>query len=396
MASLTLAATGDILIHRPEPNSALAALEPAFATADVTFGNFEGVLTDRHDALPGRGSGTIAATANASGLRAFHVLSLANNHSLDAGYGGLDDTLAALRAMGAKTVGAGRTPAEAWEPAVIDVAGHTVAFVAAASVFRVGYEAKGQRGGIAALAAVDHYAPRFPAAYVPGVPPQIISVASKDDWRRLEIAIETARQRAEFIVVSMHWGDHTRPYVVTDFERDTAKRLSELGVDLVLGHHQHRLRGVEFYGKMPVFFGLGHVVFDQPRAVAELRSNGADWLHLSESQLERRFGRYGHFPRPSGFMFDELARWSAIAIVELVSGAQAQVGYIPVHIDEVGTPRPVRRGSERWNDFLAVMAGCIRDGYLTSAVIDEGRTYAGLPLLSIRSMSYDDTTARGC
>jgi hypothetical protein len=30
----------------------------------------------------------------------------------------------------------------------------------------------------------------------------------------------------------MHWGDHTRPYVVTDFERDTAKRLSELGVDL--------------------------------------------------------------------------------------------------------------------------------------------------------------------
>jgi hypothetical protein len=72
---------------------------------------------------------------------------------------------------GAKTVGAGRTPAEAWEPAVIDVAGHTVAFVAAASVFRVGYEAKGPRGGIAALAAVDHYAPRFPAAYVPGVPP---------------------------------------------------------------------------------------------------------------------------------------------------------------------------------------------------------------------------------
>ena len=249
MASLTLAATGDILIHRPEPSSALAALEPAFATADVTFGNFEGVLTDRHDALPGRGSGTIAATANASGLRAFHVLSLANNHSLDAGYGDLGDTLAALRAMGAKTVGAGRTPAEAWEPAVIDVAGHTVTFVAAASVFRVGYEAKGPRGGIAALAAVDHYAPRFPAAYVPGVPPQIISVASKDDWRRLEIAIETARQRAEFIVVSMHWGDHTRPYVVTDFERDTAKRLSELGVDLVLGHHQHRLRGVEFYAR---------------------------------------------------------------------------------------------------------------------------------------------------
>src|ERR1043166_1732339 len=137
MTPVVLAAVGDVLIDRPEPPSALAAAATVFDAADVTFGNFEGVLTDSHAALPGRGSGTIAAMSNAAGLHHFDVLSLANNHSLDAGYGGLDDTLTSLRAIGARTVGAGRTPAEAWEPALIETHGRSIAFVAAASVFRV-------------------------------------------------------------------------------------------------------------------------------------------------------------------------------------------------------------------------------------------------------------------
>jgi hypothetical protein len=384
MTPFVLAAVGDVLIDRPEPPSALAAAAAVFEAADVTFGNFEGVLTDHHQSLPGRGSGTIARRSNASGLRHFDVLSLANNHSLDAGYGGLDDTLASLRDVGARTVGAGRTPAEAWQPVIVETAGRTIAFIAVASVFRVGYEARGRRGGIASLIAVDHYASRFPAAYVPGVPPHVISVANKDDWRRLEAAIAAARAQAEFVVVSMHWGDHTRPYVITDFERETAKRLAELGVSLVLGHHQHRLRGVEFFGNMPTFFGLGHIVFDQPRYADELRANGADWLNLPEVELEKRFGRYGHFPRPSGFLFDDLARWSAIAIVELDSNAAPAIGYIPMHIGAGGTPRPVLRESDHWNRFLAMMAECVRDGHLACMIADEGRNFGGLPVLSIR------------
>jgi poly-gamma-glutamate synthesis protein (capsule biosynthesis protein) len=385
MTPVVLAAVGDVLIDRAEPPSALAEAAKVFETADVTFGNFEGVLTDRHMALPGRGSGTIAAMSNAAGLHHFDVLSLANNHSLDAGYGGLEDTLISLRAIGARTVGAGRTPAEAWEPAIIETHGRSIAFVAAASVFRVGYEAKGKRGGIASLTAIDHYAPRFPAAYVPGVSPHVISVANKDDWTRLEAAIASARAQAEFVVVSMHWGDHTRPYVVTDFERQTAKRLSELGVDLVLGHHQHRLRGVEFFGRTPVFFGLGHIVFDQPRYVDELRANGADWLGLPELELEKRFGRYGHFPRQSGFLFDDLARWSAIALVEWTGEDRPSIGYIPMHIGAGGTPRPVLRDSSQWDRFLEIMAECAREGLLNCGITDEGRNFGGLPVLAIRS-----------
>jgi hypothetical protein len=42
--------------------------------------------------------------------------------------------------------------------------------------------------------------------------------------------------------------------------------------DLVLGHHQQMLRGVEFHQGRPTFYGLGHYVFDLPdlpRRIAE-------------------------------------------------------------------------------------------------------------------------------
>jgi poly-gamma-glutamate synthesis protein (capsule biosynthesis protein) len=213
-------------------------------------------------------------------------------------------------------------------------------------------------------------------------------VVDEHDWRQLEAAIALARSQADFVIVSMHWGDHTQPYVITDFERATAKRLSELGVNLVLGHHQHRLRAVEFFGSTPVFFGLGHIVFDQPRYIDELRANGADWLTLPEVELEKRFGRFAQFPRPSGFTFDDSARWAAIALVELQTSELPATGYIPMYLGAEGTPRPVLRTSDQWGLFIELMADCIRDGHLGCTVNDEGRNFGGLPVLTIRPAAH--------
>src|SRR5918994_1832369 len=55
------------------------------------------------------------------------VCVLANNHVLDYGYAGLEETLDTLTTVGLKTTGAGRDIAEARRPAVIDLAdGHRV------------------------------------------------------------------------------------------------------------------------------------------------------------------------------------------------------------------------------------------------------------------------------
>jgi Bacterial capsule synthesis protein PGA_cap len=33
----------------------------------------------------------------------------------------------------------------------------------------------------------------------------------------------------------------------------------------VAGHHQHLLRGIEWYRGRPIFYGLGHLIFDLQR-----------------------------------------------------------------------------------------------------------------------------------
>lgn len=384
MESFIIAAVGDLLINRSEPRSALGDLGVIFGAADLVFGNLEGVLTDSHEPLPGRDRATIAGTSNAAGLQGFDVLSLANNHSLDAGYGGLRDTLFAVRNAGIQPIGAGQTPEEAWQPVVFTAEGRTVAFIAVAGVCRVGYEAKGNRGGVAALTAVDYYAPRYPGAYLPGVPPQIVSIANKRDWKQVEAVVSSARKQAEIVVVSIHWGDHTRPFVITDFERETARRLSELGVDLILGHHHHRLRGADFVGSTGVFYGLGHVVFDQAAHIEELKASYPEAAQLTEAQLERRLGRFGIFPRASGFFYDDSARWSAIAIAEFPPSRRPVLGLVPLYIELDNTPRLVAHGSDRWRAFVSFMDDCAREGGLDFMVVDEGREIGGAPILSIQ------------
>jgi poly-gamma-glutamate capsule biosynthesis protein CapA/YwtB (metallophosphatase superfamily) len=85
--SVVLAAVGDVLVDREAPAEALAGVAPLLEAADLAFGNFEGVLTDTELPRPGAES-TVVATANAAPLGVFDVMSLANNHTVDAGPAG--------------------------------------------------------------------------------------------------------------------------------------------------------------------------------------------------------------------------------------------------------------------------------------------------------------------
>lgn len=383
MSKFTIAAVGDILIDRREPQSALAPIKRVLQAADLTFGNFEGALSDNHEPLPGAGIATIVPERNAEGLRGLDIVSLANNHVLDAGYGGLHDTMSAIRQVGCRTIGAGRNDAEAWQATLVPADNGTLAVVALATVVPKGWNATPARGGVATVRSNDYYGPRHPADYCPGVPPRLISVLNEDDWQRVENHIADLRQRVGRVVVSMHWGDYSRPYVITAFERDLAGRLSRLGVDLVLGHHHHCLRGVEFFGQMPVLYGLGNIVFDHPRYGEELRQQGADWLGSSRVQLESRFGKFGIFPRKNNFPFNDLARWTTVAAVHFGAGDSPKVEFVPARIDDEGTPHLIGRGSPDWELWLRFMERCIDEGTPGCRIFDAGSSLAGIPTVNV-------------
>ena len=78
-----------------------------------------------------------------------------------------------------------------------------------------------------------------------------------------EIDLITKSDReADILVVSMHWGveyqDKALPGV-----RNLAKEIVGYGADLIVGHHPHWVQDYEFIEGKPVFYSLGNFVFDQ-------------------------------------------------------------------------------------------------------------------------------------
>lgn len=383
MKSVIMAAVGDVLVDRRKPGEVFEHVGSVLRSADLTFGNFEGVLTDTHAATPGSSTAAIVRTANAAPLGVFDIMSLANNHSMDAGYGGLTDTRKSLAAVDVATVGAADGLADALAPVIVDRGGLRIAVLAVTSVFAIGVEARADVPGIAPLRAEDCWAPAAPGMHTPGVPPRILSVLNEDDWERVADSVGAAREAADVVVASVHWGDHTRPWVLTDHERLCAELLAEAGADLVLGHHQHMLRGVEFVDGTPVCYGLGHLVFDYPRYPDELRSRGIDVDELTADQLTEQFGEFGIFPRPEspGFPFHPMARKTAIAVIELAPQKAVRCGMVPCHIDASGIPRPITRDDPGWDEAVAFLRTCAEKARLSSDVLDKGWRHAGCDVL---------------
>ncbi|MFE2288894.1 CapA family protein [Streptomyces sp. NPDC059443] len=397
MTTRILAAVGDVLIDRLKSSSAFDGILPVLASADIVFGNFEGVLAENSRPVPGMSTATIVAPENAEPLAIFDVMSLANNHAMDAGYEGLSETMSTLSKKGVRTVGAGPDIESARRPATLR-AGAThgsgagagqpaVAFLAMASVMVVGTQAGPATPGVAPLRAEDCYTAPFPGHLVPGAPAKVVSVLNEHDWAEVEESVRAAKAEAGLVVVSVHWGDHTRPWVITEHERLCAELLVEAGADLILGHHHHLLRGVQFIEETPVFFGLGHIVFDLPRQTEELRARGADPEELGPDALAEVFGDYGIYPRPgspAAFPFHPDARFTAIAVIELEDTGIGRCGLVPCLIDEDGTPQVVARHHPRWGEVLAFLRTAMSKAGPGAELLDDGAVFADQPLLVLR------------
>lgn len=256
---------GDVMVDRQEPDSAFDPTHDALATPDLLFGNCECVFTDdRRHLAPNATVVAIAPSAGAAalGTAGFDVMSLANNHIVDAGHDGIDSTINLLRSQGIQTVGAGRNLDEARRPALLRSGGLTVAYLAYASFFPAGYEARDDWPGLAPVRSRNHYVERFSNVWAPGTAPICSTIPVPEDMERLEADLGAARRVADVVVTSFHWGDYQRPYFLTDHELRTAHFAVDHGSDIVVGHHHHMLRGIEWYRDRPIFYGLGHFVFD--------------------------------------------------------------------------------------------------------------------------------------
>lgn len=254
--TVTLSAVGDILLDRGVAKQIQAhgtdypfqLVAPQLQAADIAFGNLECPIAERGQkvvkpfvfkAPPG-----FAPCLNAGG---FDILSCANNHTLDCGRVGLQETMAALRQRNIQWCGAGETRNLAEKPAVLQVRGLKVAFVGFCEFVPEGVFLNDEKPSIALA-----------------------------DENRVRAALQKARTQADILVASFHWGIEyqNRPSVR---QKLLARVAAQAGADLVLGHHPHVLQGLEVLRgpqnrRCVVAYSLGNFLFDAPsRFVADTR-----------------------------------------------------------------------------------------------------------------------------
>lgn len=212
---------------------------------DVRIVNLETAVTVSEDAQPGKGIHYRMHPANVACLRSAQLdcCVLANNHVLDWGCAGLDETLATLHGAGMRTAGAGRDEAQASAPAAIALAqgGRVLvfAYATAASGVPADWAAAPGRAGI-------HFLPD-------------ISVRAADGVARLTAA---AKGAGDIVVVSLHWGGNWG-FDISRQEQAFAHRLIDAGgADIVYGHSSHHIRGAEVYRDRLILYGCGDFLND--------------------------------------------------------------------------------------------------------------------------------------
>ena len=90
----------------------------------------------------------------------------------------------------------------------------------------------------------------------------IHSVFSLPNDKDMKMILEHAENNSDFQVVFIHWGEEYQ-HQQSKTQRQLATKFSELGTDLIVGHHPHVVQGLEKINNTLVFYSLGNFIFDQ-------------------------------------------------------------------------------------------------------------------------------------
>jgi poly-gamma-glutamate synthesis protein (capsule biosynthesis protein) len=238
VGDVLLGDAGEETLEREGDDYPFRAVLPLFREADLIVGNLEAPLTERLAPLDARKAYVYEmrpAIARALEDFGFDLFSLANNHALDHGLAGLEDTLAALDAAGIEHFGAGRSEAEATAGRILEREGVRIGFLAFMDPYgpyadEYEYFARGEAAGVAELSEAA-----------------------------LRSAVARLRPRVDVLIACLHWGENYED--VTGRQVELGRLVATLGFDLVFGHHPHVAQGVEVRRGVPVLYSLGNFTF---------------------------------------------------------------------------------------------------------------------------------------
>ena len=75
--------------------------------------------------------------------------------------------------------------------------------------------------------------------------------------------IKQAKKTSEFAIVSIHWGEEYKFLKSNKRQQKLARDMVDAGADIIIGHHPHVVQEMEIYHNKPIFYSLGNFIFDQ-------------------------------------------------------------------------------------------------------------------------------------
>ena len=266
-APLRLLLGGDVMLGRlvaralkaEGPYYPFAALSALTEDVDLFFVNLECALSDRRERFAGEAKAfyfradpeAVLALVSAG----VDLVSLANNHSLDAGIAGLVDTQAILGRYGIAFAGAGSNQAEA------------------SAVRRV--ECKGVSVGV--LAACDHQQDFAATEHRPGI--HYLNLRDRHERRRLIELVRNEAAGVDHLIVSLHWLPNWVPSI-PGLYRELAREVIAAGARVLWGHSPHHILGSELWPHGVALYSTGDLIDDY--ALDESYRNDRQLLYLLE------------------------------------------------------------------------------------------------------------------
>lgn len=176
---------------------------------DLTIANLEGTFSDKGK----KSKNEVAFKGNPNYSRilkqgSIEVVNLANDHTDDYGYEGLNETKQSLEKEG------------------IRYFGHSDKLVV---------EVKGIKVGILGYKEPDNIK------------------------KTIEYDITNMRKKVDLLIVSFHWGEN-KSTIPNDKQKGLGKQVIDLGTDIVVGHHPHVIQGIETYKDKKIVYSLGSFI----------------------------------------------------------------------------------------------------------------------------------------
>ena len=202
----------------------MANVRDIFRHDDLTLVNFEGTFTDTKFVPDKKKGNDFLFNISPSYVSVLtdnfiEAVSLENNHVLDHGDEGYEDTISTLNDAGIKY-------SNSREIGVYSVDGTDIAMLSYLCIDR--YDKP-----------VGNYA---------------------NLYEKVAADIQYTKQLYPIVIVSFHWGNEL-DYIPTDRQKKMGRLAVDSGADLVIGHHSHRMNPIEEYNGVYICYSLGNFCF---------------------------------------------------------------------------------------------------------------------------------------